>query len=248
MIYFLLVIFCCSTFSVPPILEITGPELLEKSIKYHDKKDKWGKAMLRLKLSEQAPDGYSIDCVVDLNSKTSGFRHSQLIGDDLILRQVNQGKCNFAVNNATQINNDDIETFRLNCTRTKYYRNYYSFLWGLPMKLKDVGTIIDDEVEVVHFNNEFCFQLKVTYAKDVGNDIWYFYMDQQNFALRGYRYYTNEAEDDGEYVVLDGEQLIGNMLIPKNRKWYSNFTNKYIGVDILKEGDKIKDWELRPQS
>jgi len=70
----------------------------------------------------------------------------------------------------------------------------------------------------------------------VGKDIWYFYFDKKTVALIGYRFYHDESKNDGEYITLDGEEIIQGIRIPKNRKWYYNKDDKFLGADFLISG------------
>ena len=113
------------------------------------------------------------------------------------------------------------------------YQNYYTYLYGLPMKLKDAGTIIDENIILKEFNGENYLVLKVTYEKEVGKDTWYFYFDQTTYALKRYQFFHDESKNDGEYIVLDQELLVNGIKIPKNRSWYYNNDDRYLGIDIL---------------
>jgi len=78
-------------------------------------------------------------------------------------------------------------------------------------------------------------EIKVTYDPSVGKDIWYFYFDPTTYALRGYRFYHDEAKNDGEYILIDGEVTINGVKFPKNRAWYTHKEGKYLGNDDLLE-------------
>ena len=104
---------------------------------------------------------------------------------------------------------------------------------GKPMKLKDPGTILAKQVIKTKFQEREVLSLTVTYDESVGSDIWYFYFDPTNYRLVGYRFYHDESKNDGEYITLEDEYLVGKMRLPKIRKWYMNVDQKYLGTDIL---------------
>jgi hypothetical protein len=101
------------------------------------------------------------------------------------------------------------------------------------MKLKDPGTIIEEKVESTTFQGTPCYAMKVRYSPEVGQDIWYFYVDKETYALIGYRFYHEESKNDGEYITLEGEETVCQMKLPKTRKWYVNKDDKFLGADIL---------------
>jgi hypothetical protein len=41
------------------------------------------------------------------------------------------------------------------------------------------------------------------------------------------------AKDSGEYILLAGLETINGIKMPKNRAWYYNKDNGYLGTDIL---------------
>ena len=128
---------------------------------------------------------------------------------------------------------EEIEKYRLTKGRGLSMRNYYLYLWGLPMKLKDKGTVIDPNVYNQSFNGQTVKAVKVTYDEEVGSDTWYFYFSPSTNELTGYRFYHDEAKNDGEYITLSGLQEVNGMKIPKSRSWYTNNDSTLLGTDHL---------------
>jgi hypothetical protein len=69
----------------------------------------------------------------------------------------------------------------------------------------------------------------------VGKDIWYFYLDKTTAQLRHYQFYHDEAANDGEYILLSGEANIEGIKMPKERAWYMNGDDRYLGTDFLSQ-------------
>ena len=101
------------------------------------------------------------------------------------------------------------------------------------MKLRDEGTQIYEKVTTTTFQDKEVLSMKVTYDKAVGEDIWYFYFNPKNYALVGYRFYHDEDVNDGEYIPLEGEEVINGIRFPKTRTWYVNKDDRLLGADIL---------------
>jgi hypothetical protein len=112
------------------------------------------------------------------------------------------------------------------------YKNYYTYLYGLTMKLKDEGTIIDQKVVKKIFKGKEYLVLKATYSQEVGKDTWYFYFDPKTYAMQAYQFFK-VAKDSGEYILLSGLETINEIKMPKDRAWYYNKDNGYLGTDIL---------------
>lgn len=148
-------------------------------------------------------------------------------------------QCTLKLNGSEEFTEEEAETNRLNCERGTMYRNYYTYLYGLPMKLKDPGTRIHPEVERREFKGKEYLVLKATYDQEVGSDVWFFYFDPGTYAMEIYQFYKGEPDgagkDTGEYILLSGMEEVEGIKMPKTRAWYYNKDDKYLGTDILEE-------------
>ena len=45
--------------------------------------------------------------------------------------------------------------------------------------------------------------------------------------------FFKEAKDSGEYILLSGIETIKGIKMPKNRAWYYNKDDGYLGTDVL---------------
>ena len=212
---------------------ITGSKLIANSITYHDPNGHWEQQELFLNLRETRPGSADRITQIQINLSEEYFKLDQLRNEDKIIREVSKTICLHKLNGSRKISTADIEKYRLSCERSKTIRDYYTYLWGLPMKLKDPGTIVDEVVVNSTFQGKTCYKLKVTYDPQVGEDIWYFYFDTTTFALIGYQFFHVEADNDGEYITLEGEETINGIRFPKKRGWYVNKDNEFLGADIL---------------
>ncbi len=214
--------------------DISSEELLQKSIDFHDPQAKWSKVDMKLVIDMVSPNGSTRASKVLINNEKGTFE----------LRTVNNGletmskvdaldSCSFTVNYRPVANQAQADSLRLTPYFARRMRNYYSFLYGLPMKLRDNGTIIDPTVRKTTFEGKQVLSLKVTYDEAVGADIWYFYFNPDTYAMVGYRFFHDESLNDGEYITLEGMAIQNGMRLPKNRTWYMNVDDKLLGTDNL---------------
>jgi hypothetical protein len=49
-----------------------------------------------------------------------------------------------------------------------------------------------------------------------------------------YQFFRDESKNDGEYILLTEEVVVNGIKMPKNRAWYYNKNDGYLGTDILK--------------
>ncbi len=81
--------------------------------------------------------------------------------------------------------------------------------------------------------------LSVSYDENVGSDVWRFYLDPETFRLVGYRFYHDEAKNDGEYITLEDEYELDDMRLPRVRKWYRNSDGVYVGTDVIQSHRRV---------
>lgn len=217
--------------------QITPAQLIERSIQYHDPEGKWGNGMLELQLEETRPGGTTRYSDVKIDIPNEYFSLQQKNGDAEIVRTVQKGECTHAYQGSSDIPAETLEKLRLTCDRTIFMRDYYTYLWGLPMKLKDPGTILGDEVKETDFFGTKALEIKVSYDAEVGGDTWYFYFHPKNYKLVGYRFYHDESKNDGEYIILEKEAKVAGMRLPKSRTWYTHQADKLLGTDTLVSGN-----------
>ncbi len=187
-------------------------QVLKKSIQYHDPKGTWRSFSHQLEFLSERPSGPDRKSSVTIDN-SRGFFQLEEDGNSMAItmdkcEQIPEGK---------------------DCDQVKRTRNYYLYLWGLPMKLTDEGTPLDSKVMEEEFDGTSCYVLRVPYEQD----IWYFYLDKSNYALIGYKFYKDEPAKKGEVIFLDEEVRVGDMRIPRKRRWYTTADNKFLGTDIL---------------
>jgi hypothetical protein len=215
--------------------EMTANSLLEKSIAYHDPQGVWAAFNGTFTVQMDSPDRPLRTSEITIHLPNAYFKSVVRQGDTVILSEMEQGVCTYMFNGSPNYSQEIAEKHRLNCERTTTMRNYYTYLYGLPMKLKDPGTLLHPTVERVSFNEETFLRLRVDYEEGVGTDRWYFYFDTNTFQLRHYQFYHDEEANDGEYILMEDEIVVAGIKMPKTRAWYTNKEKKYLGTDRLLE-------------
>jgi hypothetical protein len=230
--------------TVSPTLVAQPPsaeELLAKAITYHDPDDLWGQGVWRLTLGETRPDGTVRRTVLIVDNSTGRFDYSTQDGGDRIEGSLTDDGCSFRLNGSITFSQEEREQHRLTCERLERMRNYYTYLWGLPMKLRDPGTRLDAAVGSDTFGGSTVTVLRVGYEEPVGKDTWYIYLNPSSYALVGYRFFHDESANDGEYILLDQEVETEGLRIPRVRAWYTNADKRYLGTDTLESLERLDD-------
>lgn len=213
---------------------LTGSQLLDKTIAHHDPNNNWGTFDDQLAITMKTPDKKERISRIRINLPERYFKLSATKDGVTLEHTLDKDVCTLSLNGSTEISEEDAETHRLTCERANSMKNYYTYLYGLPMKLKDPGTIVDPKVQTRTFKGKKYLVLKVNYDDAVGNDSWYFYFDPQTYAMEVYQFFHDETKNDGEYILLSGTETISGILMPKTRAWYYNKDHKYLGTDVLK--------------
>ncbi len=207
--------------------------LLEQSISYHDPSGRWGSEAWQIVLTETRPNGADRSTALSFDPGEAAFTLDQDRDGHRIHFDIRNQGVNILLDGQVPTDTALIRRYNLTRERALLLRDYYAYLYGLPMKLKDPGTILDPQVLDTTYRGIPVYGLQVTYDQEVGHDTWYFYLDKQTAALKGYRFYHDEAAHDGEYITLEGEAHAGPFILPKVRKWYTHQEDKYLGADII---------------
>lgn len=210
--------------------QLTGEQLLDKAIAYHDPDGGWERFSGHLPVTMETPNNPDRVSSITINLPQQYFHLEAQQGKKTTTFEINKSDCTTSLE-------ADPEARRTPCETAELYKNYYTYLYGLPMKLKDPGTLIDPEVMTQTFKGKEYLVLKASYDEAVGSDVWYFYFDPTTYAMEVYQFFKGdpnvEGKDTGEYILLSGEVVIDNIKMPKVRAWYYNKDDKYLGTDIL---------------
>ena len=210
---------------------MTGPQLLDKAIAYHDPQGNWDAFKGVLNVTMETPDNPDRDSYIEIDLPQEFFHLKATRGSEETTYTIDRGECTTSMK-------EDPNAKRTPCETASLYKNYYTYLYGLPMKLKDPGTHIDPVVHTKTFKGKEYLVLKASYDASVGSDVWYFYFDPSTYAMEVYQFYKGdpdaEGKDTGEYILLSEEVMIHQIKMPKVRAWYYNKDDKYLGTDVLK--------------
>ncbi|NNE68879.1 MAG: hypothetical protein HKN29_00795 [Rhodothermales bacterium] len=228
-----LAILILSTGCTPPDTRSAAEQLVDRSIAFHDPDGHWYGRAHRIDLGEKRPDGFVRMTSMRLDPVANSFGVRQDRGEDVVEGYLDPENCAATVNGVIP-DSTHTQRYRLGCPDgLAWWREYYAFMHGMPMKLKDDGTVIHPSVTDTTFLDKPVQQIKVTYDPEVGSDIWYFYFDPETAEMVGSRFYHDEAANDGEYIDYDGLVEADGMRLTRSIHWYTNSEGRYLGTDSL---------------
>lgn len=235
---FYILAFILTSTSITIAQQISGPELLDKAIQYHDPQGHWSTFNDTLNITMTMPESNARTSQIVINLPKEYF--SVTAKKDTVTTQytIIKDSCTISLNGNKKLTNKQLKSNNLSCDRATLYKNYYTYLYGLPMKLKDKGTIISPEAKIVNFKGKTYLQLQVNYNAEVGKDVWYFYFNPKTYAMEMYQFYKTDSigqvdTNTGEYIILNDIKTVNGIKIPKIRTWYYNKDDKYLATDNL---------------
>ena len=209
--------------------------IVKKSIKFHDPKGSLSKKDCTFEFNETRPNLPSRKATLKMNIPKEKFAVIRNDGDNEILLTVDQGLAQAFVNGSKDISEENKKKYRIDNNRTIFMKDYYRYLWLMPMAIEDPGSIVHPRADLKDFFGKNLYRVKVTYEPEIGKDVWYFYFNPKTFALEGYRFYHDEKANDGEYILFNNLVQSKGVKIPAERTWYTHKEDKLLGTDILEK-------------
>lgn len=218
--------------------DVAGPpatparQLLDRSIAFHDPSGLWGGRDLAMTWTGTGGDGEERVAVsLRLFADASRLELTGRYRGSTIEYRADGDEWSAAVDGETELSDEVADRMRLRREDGMFWRSYYGFLAGLPMKLRDPGTHIAPDVIDAAFQGRPVQAIRVTYDPEVGGDTWYFYFDPATAELVGCRFYHDESANDGEYIVFEGLVELDGLRLPRHRSWYVNADDRFLGAD-----------------
>ncbi|MDX1578530.1 MAG: DUF6503 family protein [Gemmatimonadota bacterium] len=209
-------------------------ELLNRSIDFHDPGRLWGARGITMTWTGTDGEGEErVAMELHFFPDASRFAMDGRYAGSSIEYEAGRHSWSAIVDGESDLSADVIERMRLGREEGFFWRSYYAFLAGLPMKLLDPGTRLDSEVMQTTFDGRPVLAVRATYDPDVGGDTWYFYFDPASAELVGARFYHDESANDGEYLVFEGLIESEGLRLPKRRRWYVNADDRFLGADEI---------------
>ncbi len=210
-------------------------QLVERSIAFHDPEGAWGSRAIEMVWFGTGSDGgerVSVD--LSFGSDESDFAFSGRYAGSSIEYEVSGEVWAATVDGDGSPGEETLARMRLDREDGVFWRSYYGFLAGLPMKIADPGARLVPEVAETTFEGRDVHAVRVTYDPEVGGDTWYFYFDADTAELVGCRFYHDETANDGEYITFEGLAEGGGLRLPRYREWYTNAGDRFLGSDEIR--------------
>ena len=189
----------------------SSKDIINRSIAFHDPHNHWQTFKATLSLVEE---------------RESGDRNTQFSIDNTLRKFIFERD---SISHGMLLDSCFNLAGETSCDRIQTIRNYYLYLWGLPMKLKDPNTpVLEDIQELSDWNGHHVYGVRVNYEREN----WTFFFEQSTYELVGYQFYFNYKEG-GEVITLKDLVEFEGIKIPKTRTWHTLPDRQYLVTDKL---------------
>ncbi|MGB3183721.1 MAG: DUF6503 family protein [Cyclobacteriaceae bacterium] len=181
-------------------------ELLDKTISYHDPENRWAEYTADItQNSRMMREGDDTTLIrtrrISMDNGRAYFSMEQEADGYTVRRTVAADSMCMSEWDKPELTAEDSTTMALNCDRAEMMRNYFRYLIGLPMVLKDEGTQLSDQVASEQLFGQSYRTLTVNYEGDEPE--WTFFIDTTDYRLAAARFV--KADSTGEYIVFNDE-------------------------------------------
>ena len=224
----------------PSVAAGPAEELLAAAIAHHDPEGRWSHGAFLLTLVEERPGDADRRTRVLIDNATGRFEIDTERQGHQIQGSLDPARgpddCRWRLDGREEITGEERAELSLTCERLTTLKNYYTYLWGLPMKLTDPGTWIAPRVRETTFDGEPARAIDVTYDPTVGSEGWTFYFDSEAPVLVGYAFERPVGDErPDEHVALDETVAGAGLRLPAVRRWYVSEEGELLGTDRLVE-------------
>jgi len=203
---------------------LSGAEVVARSIQYHDPKGNWATLDLSiLRETRSMQDGEErVNLVPFKLQPGTGYFGARPVHDDIAyLLVVQADTCYGMVENPLLGAEYGLYERFLGCEGATGMRNFFWYMLGLPMKLADPGTIIEEQVEQVRLKEQDYLKVTVNYEPEVGDEVWYFYFDPKSYRLEAAEFYPRDAVgEEGERIYFTDYTRLNKVRLPQQLVWY----------------------------
>lgn len=207
--------------------------ILEKSVAWHDPSGHWDQFQAKLYIQEPRPQNPPRYSIVTFDNASAAFELLRNRDQYLCTYQVSaDGKPNILLDGQENFSADLVEKYRLVPQRSLDYKNFYSFMYGLPMSFIDKYKTLENAQTTV-FNGQAALVVETELKEAMISKHWRLFFHLENYKFLGIEILDMEKPGEGERIVFDGSIHLQGMRLPRMHHWYELKTYEYSGSDII---------------
>lgn len=179
--------------------DLTGKEVLEKTINYHDPQGVWDNYKGKLFEVTVFASNYVVKETIEVDRPNDFYLSTCFQEFGTLKRGIDKGKNIFSLNDKPDIPDEIKKNWGISDDGIKQFREQHYGHFGLPMVYKKSGMTIQDDVKIVDFDGRRCYAITFIGKPDLIINSFYtgeqiLYIDMNNFSMRGLRWKMPETE------------------------------------------------------
>jgi len=192
----------------------TAQDIVNASITFHDPENKWKSlnAEFVFQSKFEFNDSVPEELHININVQNNNFRYTNL--DRKVDISYSQDSC--IVNQGNT-----------NCNSYAWTKNFYTYIWGLPMKLNDPGTTINPNFTLDTIQQIPVYNVSVPYH----DENYQFYFHQKTYELKFFQFIKNNETGHGEFITLSEIYEHNGIKFPKHKRWEQLSSRELIGTN-----------------
>ena len=216
--------------------DITGPDLWEKVIKYHDPDGKWATFKGKVHIVTTFRKDQLAGQIITLDNNAGRYQARDLTDQGATIG-VKNGKAFASFKNPPQ---DEEQRLQQMLDRAVGMRQHHSGHIGMPMQMKVAGLVASDKVDMVNFKGRNCYAITLSGGTNEGpysywKGTWTLYVDPESFAMCGAR---SENEDfPSRYFECLGEIEVNGIKLQRVKNSYLSEDNSHVFTDVFAPAD-----------
>ena len=208
--------------------KLDAKTLINKSIEFHDPDGKWRNLNIKYQVTSEKG---AVQINVQNNKGSMEWTEKLATGDSLT-GGFKSDSCFVKLNGKSIPTTGKLENFLLDCDQIINRSNYWLFMYGLPMKLKDFDIKEVQEPRMVSFLGNDYLMIEVKY-KSSKDSFWKFYFDPKSYRFSIAQYFHNALGSESEYIVFKDNITLGGIKMAKKRIWHLFPKRELIGTETL---------------
>lgn len=198
---------------------LSGPEILQRTLAYHDPAGSWSGFEGQLQLKGSFSFGKDIETRIRIDLPRAYYEAIRSVSGHKILTRVDRNACSAEVDGSNRLTAETVEAFRLDCESIMDLRNFHLSYLGLPMILQSPDYQVDPLASQIQLKGRSFLLLSIFAQKGEMETLDHYLINPETYALEGYIPDTDEGEP--VYALFEGEILIQGIRMPQKRRWYT---------------------------
>ena len=225
------------TNSLNVVNDMTGQEVWDKTINYHDPDGKWATFSGKVSLVTSMDNGWYGQEVIEVDNESDTYRHIRTDDDVQYSRGTRGDTCFLSVDGKETNTESDKEKYGLDCETTHVFKQHHSAHIGMPMLLKEVGVELEPGVSSVTISGKEYYALRFTGNADtVVHPYWTgertMYVDSETLAMYGVKHENVDDTADGYFYTI-GKLEVSGINIAQVRVVYRSKDDSFHLTDVF---------------